>query len=80
MDLKIPTLILHYENYTNNFNQTKDLLLNFLEQDDVNPPPEFVTGKTYRSYFTKEEIEGVQKMFNEFADEKTWQYTKHYFD
>ena len=46
-DLNIPTLILHYENYTNNFDETKDLLLGFLDQDGIHEPPLFVTGKTY---------------------------------
>jgi len=48
-DLNIPTLILHYENYTNNFDETKDMLLEFLNQDEVNEPPLFETGKTYRA-------------------------------
>lgn len=78
-DLGMETMILHYENYTENFNQTKDHLLVFLEQDGINEPPHFETGKTYREYFTKKEIEAVSAMFSKLALEKTWDRTKHYF-
>ncbi len=79
-DLDIPTMIIHYENYTDSFVETKDSLLEFLEQDDVNPPPYFETGKTYREYFTTEEIEGVKKMFLKLGTDKMWAHTKHYFE
>ncbi len=78
-NLNIPTLVIHYENYTHAFNATKDMLFDFLEQDDVNPPPEFVTGKAYRQYFTKEEIEGVQRMFKTLALNRTYNALQHYF-
>lgn len=80
-DLGVPTLVLHYENYTSNFNQTKEMLLDFLKQDDNHyDPPEFITGKTYREYFTKKEVDAVSQMFSKLALDKTWNYTKHYFD
>ncbi len=78
-DMGIPTLIIHYENYTNNFNETKQDLLDFLEQDEVNDPPVFVTGKTYRHYYTKEEIDAVSTLFRKLALRQTWESTKHYF-
>lgn len=78
-DMSIPTLIIHYENYSNNFNSTKQDLLEFLEQDEVNDPPVFVTGKTYRHYYTKEEIDAVSTMFSKLALRQTWESTKHYF-
>ncbi len=75
----LPTMILHYENYTNNFNQTKNKLLDFLHQDGIHEPPHFETGKTYREYFTQEEIQAVSAMFSKLALDKTWYHTKHYF-
>lgn len=62
-----------------NFNKTKNTLLEFLDQDDINDPPLFETGKTYREYFTEEEIQAVATMFSNLALEKTWNHTKHYF-
>ena len=79
-DLGIPTMIVHYENYTSNFNQTKDMLLEFLDQDNNNEPPEFITGKTYREYFTEEEVVAVSELFSTLALDKTWNHTKHYFE
>lgn len=79
-DMSLPTMLIHYENYTNNFNQTKDTLLKFLEQDAVHEPPHFESGKVYRDYFTAEEITAVSRMFLSLALEKTWYHTKHYLD
>ena len=78
-DLRIPTLIVHYENYTENFDETKDVLIEFLDQRVVNEPPAFVTGKTYRDYFTSGEVKAIAGMFEKLAMDKTWQYTMHYF-
>ena len=56
------------------------MLLEFLEQDGINEAPLFVTGKTYREYFTEEEIQAVSTMFSKLALDKTWNHVKHYFD
>ena len=47
-DLGIPTLVIHYESYTTSLNETKDALLEFLEQEEVADAQPFVTGKTWR--------------------------------
>ena len=79
-DLGIPTLIIHYENYTHNFNQTVDSLHNFLRLDMKNEPPLFVTGKTYRDYYTKEERRAVKQLVEKLATKKTWENVHHYFE
>jgi len=78
-DLGIPTLVVHYESYTTNFNKTKDDLLEFLEQDEVNDAPAFITGKRYRDYYTADEVYAVSRMFDRLALRQTSQHTKHYF-
>ena len=78
-ELGIPSMNFHYENYSNDFNKTKDYLLKFLHQDEVNPPPSFITGKTYRHYYTKEEIRLVSIMFDSLAHQETKRFTRHYF-
>eukprot|EP01082_Thalassiosira_pseudonana_P004883 g4288.t1 g4288 contig15:728301-729733(-) len=80
VDLQVPTMVVHYENYTDSYNQTKDMLLDFLDQPQINEPPTFVTGKTYREYFTDEEIKAVSAMFAKLAMDATWLHTNHYFD
>jgi hypothetical protein len=79
-DLHIPTLVVHYENYTTNFDETKGLLVQFLGWEAMYEPPTFVAGKTYRDYFSDEEINAIAHMFEKLAMEKTWHYTRHYFD
>lgn len=76
-DLGLPTLIMHYENYTNNFNQTVELLFNFLQLDMVHDAPLFITGKSYRDYFT--EKDAVREMVKKLALKNTWKYIEHYF-
>lgn len=78
--LGIPTVIIHYENYTDSFNATKNLLLDFLEQEEVRKPKPFVTGKTYRGYFTEEEVKAVSAMFSKLAHDTTWDHLQHYFE
>ena len=63
----LPTMTIHYERFTDNFNKTKDDLLKFLEQREVNEPPTFITGKTYRNYYTDKDIAAVKLMFSKLA-------------
>jgi hypothetical protein len=76
----LSTMIIHYERYTDNFNKTKDDLLQFLEQHEVNEPPTFITGKTYRKYYTDKDIAAVKLMFSKLAQKDTWDQTEQYFD
>jgi len=78
-DLELSTLVLHYEKYTDNFNETVDALHNFLWLDKKNEAPEFITGKTYREYFTKDERNAVKEMVEKLATKKTWDNVHHYF-
>ena len=78
-DLNIPSLVLHYEDYTNNSQETQDSLLEFLEQDAVSEPSPFQKGKTYRHYFTDSEIAAVEDMFSKLAFRETLENSQHYF-
>jgi len=78
-DLGIPSKIILYEDYANNFNKTKDELLQFLQQDEVYDYPSFVAGKTYRHYYTEEEIDAVSIMFSKLGHQETRNKTQHYF-
>ena len=70
-DLRSSTLIIHYEDFLTNFDQTKDALLEFLGQDGIRDAPPFEAGKSYREYFTKDEIQAVSRMFSKLASQKT---------
>ena len=55
-------------------------LHNFLRLDMKNEAPLFVTGKTYREYYTKEERKAVKEMVEKLATKKTWENVYHYFE
>lgn len=78
-DMALPTLVMYYENYTTAFEETKNTLLDFLEQKQVHEPPPFVTGKTYRDYFTEDEVKAIVVMLRKLAMEGVWNLISHYF-
>lgn len=77
--MALPTLVMYYENYTTAFEETKNTLLGFLEQKQVHKPPPFVTGKTYRDYFTEDEVKAIVVMLRKLAMEGVWNLISHYF-
>ena len=78
-DMALPTLVMYYEDYTTAFEETKNTLLDFLEQKQVHEPPPFVSGKTYRDYFTEDEVKAIAAMLKNLAMEVVWNHTHHYF-
>mmetsp|Transcript_31053 Transcript_31053/g.68167 ORF Transcript_31053/g.68167 Transcript_31053/m.68167 type:complete len:489 (+) Transcript_31053:176-1642(+) len=76
--LDLPTYVLHYENYATEFEQTKDELMNFLELDIVGEVPEFIPGKSYRNYFTKEQRVASLKLMKKLANPETWRLLDRY--
>ncbi|CAB9501840.1 expressed unknown protein [Seminavis robusta] len=76
-----PVHTLFYENYTENFNQTANELLDFLELDVVGGPEEsFQPGKQYPEYFTEDEQYFIANLVRHLATNETWGLLKHYFD
>mmetsp|Transcript_5717 Transcript_5717/g.7578 ORF Transcript_5717/g.7578 Transcript_5717/m.7578 type:complete len:433 (-) Transcript_5717:270-1568(-) len=80
LELAVPTMTLHYERYTTHYNETTDRLLEFLGQERKRPPPNFIQGKEYRDYYTKEEREKVKKAVEKMSSSETWELLKHYFE
>ena len=78
--LHIPTYVLHYELYDTRFNETVVELMNFLELPITHKVDlEFIKGKEYATYFTKEELETVKIAMEELSLSITWDNVKHYF-
>lgn len=77
---RLPTHVLHYENYTDNFDETVDELLHFLEQSKVGPAPEFIAGKHYADYFEEEQCQAIAYLAKELASPETWEALRHYFE
>ena len=79
-DMKLPTLVLHYSSYETMFDETVGKILNFLELERTTKPLEFIGGKTYRGYFTKDEVDAVREMATELASPETWKMIRQYFE
>jgi hypothetical protein len=77
--LKLPTFILHYEDFSDSFNETLSKLLTFLDLEQVSEPYPFRKGRTYDEYFTQDERNAVKNALKASSVPQTWQNIQHYF-
>ena len=79
-NLMLPTLILHYEDYFSNFNETVAELMTFLNIERIrNEPALFESGKTYRDYFTIFEKKALKDLARSISTNETWGRIERYF-
>ena len=81
-DTKIPTLVLHYESYASNWDDTMANLLDFIgmaKKEDTSSY-HFKKGKEYRSFYLSDEVEKLRSAFLAFASDATKSNTMHYFE
>ena len=77
--MALPTYVLHYDEYSTNFNATMSDLMTFLELEVVAEPPEFVAGKTYRDdYYKTEEKAAALELIRRMANPETWELLERY--
>ena len=77
---KLPVLVVHYETYETNYNSTVNQIMDFLNQERVDSPLPFQTGKTYRDvYFTADQQDSVKAMIKEIVEPATWKALRGYF-
>lgn len=76
----LPTHVLHYENYTDNFDKTVEELLNFIDASQVAPGIKFISGKQYSDYFEEEQCQAIARLAKDLASPETWGAIKHYFE
>lgn len=74
----IPTLVLHYYEYRDNFDLTVKKLLDFLEQPKVGKVVQFVGGKEYANYYSKKQKEAIYGFLQELSSRETWHHLKNY--
>lgn len=75
----LPVHVLHYEDYTNDFNGTIASLFTFLDLGIVQEPLPFSVGKTYLNIFDVHHKKRAAEFVQEYADPETWALLKHYF-
>jgi len=77
--LRIPSMILYYEDYSERFNETVKDLLDFLDLKQVTEPYPFHGGHTYDDYFTEQERESAKQAVKIISSKTTWHHVRHYF-
>ena len=77
-DMNLQTMLLHYDEYSTDFERARDRVLNFLELPSVGEGIEFHSGKFYRSYYSLEQRRNIRAFLKEFASVETWEQLKHY--
>jgi hypothetical protein len=77
-EMALPTMILHYHEYSDDFENTRDRILDFLDLTRVGEGIEFHSGKEYRDYYTLEQKMAIKSFLQEFASAETWEQLKDY--
>lgn len=76
--LNLPTMMLHYHEYSENLDATRDRILDWLELPHAGPGEPFHTGKVYRHYYSTDQRRAVRAFIEEFASAETWHQLKDY--
>lgn len=76
--MNLTTMILHYHEYSDNFDLALERLLNFLDLPHVGEGIVFTDGKVYRNYYTYEQKDAIRNFLHEFATAETWEQLKDY--
>ena len=76
----IDTLIVYYEDYAANFNQTVQSILDFLELPTAQHPEQFEPGHEYNQFYTSLDKRRIRLLVEQIASETTWSHIKRYFD
>jgi hypothetical protein len=79
LDLHLPTLVIHYEEYEHNFESTVSNIMEFLNLPRALDPIAFISGKDYKDYFSFEEQLAVKKLVQAISDDWTWNEISKYF-
>jgi hypothetical protein len=79
-DMAIPTMLLHYHEYSDDFMKTRDRVLDFLELTPVIEAVEyeFHSGKEYRDYYSQQQKSSIYAFLEEFSSADTWGQIKDY--
>jgi hypothetical protein len=79
-DMAIEMMILHYDDYSTDFNATAKRILDFLELEPAGNPRPFVIGKEYsKAYYTAEERAAVKQVLELLSLRVTWANIARYF-
>ena len=77
--LKLQTHVLHYEEYSSNFRGTVQSLLHFLELPNTGAYADFEDGKSYRDYYSDDQVAAMRNATMMLASPLTWKHLERYF-
>jgi hypothetical protein len=77
--MNLPTMMLHYDEYTTDYEGTRDRVLDFLELPHAGVGERFEAGKIYRHYYTDSQKIAIREFFQEVSSAETWEQLKEYF-
>lgn len=77
--MKLPTLVMHYENYGKNYESTVEELFSFLQLPRNGELPEFFSGKNYKeTFFTAAQRNATMSLVRSLSSSETWELLKRY--
>ena len=76
--MNLPTMVLHYHEFSDNFTRARDRVIDFLGLPLVGEGINFDDGKVYSHYYTNHEKEAIRVFLEEFASTETWEQLKRY--
>jgi hypothetical protein len=74
-----PTMIIHYENYDKQWNQTVTKILDFLHLKYQGTSKSFSARFDYDSYFSKSQQKSAKILMQRLATEPVWHEIERYF-
>ena len=80
VDLDVPALVFHYEDYSTRFADVTQELMDFLELKPIAEAPEFISNKAYGDYYSAEQTQAIAKFIDVFSSELTRKHMERYFD
>jgi hypothetical protein len=76
----VPVLTLYYEDYSLKYNQTVNMILDFMDLEHGGILRDFQPRSDYGGYFTNQQQIEIGDLIQGLASEKTWMQAKHYFE
>lgn len=77
-EMDVPTMLLHYQDFSTDFEGARDRVLDWLELPRVANGVKFQDGKVYRSYYSREEKRSIRDFLQAASSGETWSQLKEY--
>jgi hypothetical protein len=78
-NLNLPTHVVYYEDYETDLDGTLQSLLDFLELPNTGAKVPFLSGKSYRDYYSEDQVARMRTAAMMLASPLTWHYLERYF-